>query len=359
MATFLRFAVFVFVGLFLLFVSACGGGSSGSGSNNDTVDDGSPKTISEFSKALSDSMGEKEAFEAVVLSADKGFTLDQIVAAGNTDRLNTDGNIGDGLGGPEIPANLPSGNFPRAANVGKDFDLESLKTSADRISKDEFAQLFAQLDAQLRGEESGFLLIVYMMTEGYTIDQIVEGLIDDTFSVREENSNISIGGKGPDGAASDALIDDVSPTDSGSNPGDGGGTTTGVQSITDGTYFGTLSDFEFRSNITVVDSGASLVKRGDSIEWEWSVEWEQPARDCVYHNRDSWGGSRTLRATDRNLLQMDGTRSFEVELANNTCSAGGFTPSQFEKVMTLQLEGAQLTGSIGIGRVVFDVKLSE
>ena len=91
-------------------LAACGGGSSGT----NALDDGQAgtsdnQTVTEFSQFLSQSFGNKGAFDAVFLALDKGYSLDQIVIAGIDDRLTTEGVVFDELGGVgENPGQLGS-----------------------------------------------------------------------------------------------------------------------------------------------------------------------------------------------------------------------------------------------------------
>jgi uncharacterized Zn-binding protein involved in type VI secretion len=128
--------------------------------------------------------------------------------------------------------------------------------------------------------------------------------------------------------------------------------------IADGTYDGTLGDFEFRSSITVLDAAGTLTKLGDTLSWSWSVEWEQALVDCAYINRDSWSGSDITLVGD-DFVNVSGERVFDVDLSTTCGGPSGDIASAFESSFRLDLVDSDLTGTIGIGRINFAVQLAD
>ena len=198
--TFCRaFYILFLVSLFVL--TACGGGGGGGGSSdtddsNSSSSDTDPgstedlNSISEFSGVLVNRFGRNQAFDALVLSADKGYQFPQIVDATETDRLTADGTIVDGLGGVETPLDLPYNNFStnsergnRAANVTSEFDLDSLRSFADNA-----AEKFGFDRTSLDEGAIGLALFANLSCRAFTPDQIIEGLINGTISVDRSNT---------------------------------------------------------------------------------------------------------------------------------------------------------------------------
>ena len=193
-------ATAVLFGLLFLLLTACGGGGGSSGDNT-TFDDeetGTPiiQTISRLNEYLTPSLVAKGPLMHFYWPWQR-ILIDQIVTAGIADRLTIEGIVVDGIGGIEIPANIPSNNFPKAANVDREeIDLDRLRKSGIAIGV------------------NGLGAICVLAKKGFSADQIIEGLVLGTI-VREEKQILqpsgiykqetvyTIDGKGPEGTPSD------------------------------------------------------------------------------------------------------------------------------------------------------------
>jgi hypothetical protein len=394
--------------------SACGGGDDASSSTSAdvegtaqvAVDVGNAPTPDPSSVAIADALveahGEEGGFAALVLALDRGYDNAQIEEAAREARLDTDGVITDAAGGVEAPAGTAGGVFelPEASAAGvvlaassgslrRAYQQERLEPTRMR------AQLAAAISSPYAELDTGRALIV-IITElarsGYNLDQVVAELIAGDAVLEYAGRDCPALVVGVDfiepanrvGQCSDYLIslvidqedDTTAAAATSTTAAEGGAADTAadedpppatdppaasassIAAIADGTYTGTLDNFEFRDKVTVVSSEATITKTGDAFDYDWSVQWEQELRDCSYQNRDSWGGSELITTTDT-LLQIGGTRRFEVDLVSTCPAESGDIASTFSRPMTLNLVGSQLTGSIGIATVTFDVALSD
>jgi hypothetical protein len=129
-------------------------------------------------EAIAVSLGEDDGFDALVLAFDRGYTLTQIVRAALTGRLLVSGEITANGGGIADPEGLPIGVFTSGGAAGWLVGEQGLPA----LTLDSFRAL-ADGDAEALG--SGALVLILLLGRaGYSLDQIVEGIVDPSSDIR-------------------------------------------------------------------------------------------------------------------------------------------------------------------------------
>lgn len=190
----MRTAVIAVCSFFLGLASltACGSSDSEQDNNEGSV------SLEGAASALERRFGPKEAMAATIRSLDRGYSYEQIIAAGAAGRLEQDGTIADKPGGDtkESPASAPTGRFTRAAGgaamvarVPATGDLGRVSTRAaedlDRlmlmleIIADQMKDTAGETRPPKPEDYSGLVVLLELARIGYSASEIFLVLADD------------------------------------------------------------------------------------------------------------------------------------------------------------------------------------
>lgn len=177
-------------------VAACGGGDDGGGG---TQGSGRAPDLAGAANALVADLGEVEAVAAVLLALERGYELEQLLAAAAASTLEPDGVVVDEAGAAVEPAGEPLGviDLERAVPAGTAFlaragraagrpDETLLEAARRAIAGWEAdGRRLDGADQVQRGGGYVLLLILNLRLKGYSEEQILEALLFGKTGIRE------------------------------------------------------------------------------------------------------------------------------------------------------------------------------
>ncbi len=167
MKYFSRFKLYLYGFAVALILSGCGVGTTplmlDAGANQTNT-----QTVKEFVAHMVTTMGEKEAFDAIYLAYEKGYSLAQIAEGGLNNRIGADGTITDAGGAVLIPEPRLSVNEIITSNIGATADIDMIRTWLGEE---------AAKNPDISAEGNSLFLMVGLMQGGYSAEQIVEAYL--------------------------------------------------------------------------------------------------------------------------------------------------------------------------------------